>query len=124
MHFGQDKKLYFNIMSSAEECCTAMANIVAADLKNKGYQASLFPNDFDNINKDDFSISFSKGITGVMMSRHPILGIRTSYPDNTPIPEVVLLASGLSQSDIEKATQRYKRGGAKRTRKNRKNRKF
>ena len=111
-------------MSSAEDCCTAMANIIAADLKNKGYKASLFPNDFDNINKDDFSIVFSRGFTGAMMSRHPILDIRTSYPDNTPIPNVVLLASGLSQSDIEKATQNYKRGGAKRTRKNRKNRKF
>jgi hypothetical protein len=100
-----------------------MANFVANELKDKGYQASLFPTKVRNINRNNLSIVFKRGFSGNMINKHPILDISTRYQD-TPIPTIVLLASGLSESNIDDFMKEYdnssKEGGAKRTRKNRK----
>jgi hypothetical protein len=110
-------------MSSSDECCNAMANFVANELKNKDFTSSLFPSKVRNVNRNNLSIVFSRGMGHQMNTNHPLLGISTRYID-TPIPTIVLLASGLSESDIDDFIKEYdnssKEGGAKRTRKNRK----
>ena len=113
-------------MSSSDECCNAMANFVANELKNKDFTSSLFPTDMDaGVNRNNLSIIFSRGgmSRGAIINKHPLLDISTRYID-TPIPTIVLLASGLSESNIDDFINRFdkysKKGGAKRTRKNRK----
>ena len=123
-HSGQNKIGYYNIMSSSDECCNAMANFVANELKNKDFTSEIFPSKIRNINLiNNLSITFSRGTDKQMNTTHPLLGISTRYI-NTPIPTIVLLASGLSESDIDDFMKEYgnsfKEGGAKRTRKNRK----
>jgi hypothetical protein len=103
-----------------------MANFVANELKNKDFTSSLVPTDMDaGVNRNNLGIIFSRGgiSRSAIINKHPLLGIDTLYYD-TPIPTIVLLASGLSESNIDdlikKFDKSFKKGGAKRTRKNRK----
>jgi hypothetical protein len=111
-------------MSSSDECCKAMANFVGNELKNKEFRSFILATDMNaGVNRNNLSIFFQKGERGAVLNKHPLLGIDTQYSD-IPIPTIVLLASGLSESNIDDFINRYdkysKKGGAKRTRKNRK----
>ena len=113
-------------MSSSDECCNAMANFVANELKNKDFTSIIIPSDIEaGVNRNNLGIIFKLGERkyDAIRNKHPLLGIDTMYYD-TPIPNIVLLASGLSESNIDDTIKKFdklsKKGGAKRTRKNRK----
>jgi hypothetical protein len=108
-----------------------MANFVANELKKKDFTSIIIPSDIDaGVNRNNLGIIFELGESkyDAIRDKHPLLGIDTMYFD-TPIPKIVLLASGLSESNIDDFMKKYlmkvfdnssKKGGAKRTRKNRK----